>query len=89
EDILRYDFTPWFYVALRGEWFRDDDGVRTGTAQDLYAVTFTPTFKVTDNVVIRPEVRADFSEENVFEDDDGAFNEDTQVTGAVNAIFYF
>ncbi len=89
EAILRYDFTPWFYVALRGEWFRDDDGVRTGTAQDLYAVTFTPTFKVTDNVVVRPEVRADFSEENVFEDDDGAFTEDTQVTGAVNAIFYF
>src|SRR5918992_2958008 len=89
EAILRYDFTPWFYVALRGEWFRDDDGVRTDTAQDLYAVTFTPTFKVTDNVVIRPEVRADFSEENVFEDDDGVLNEDTQVTGAVNAIFYF
>lgn len=91
EAILRYDFTPWFYVALRGEWFRDDDGVRTPTGidQNLYAVTFTPTFKVTDNVVIRPEIRADFSDEDVFEDDDGALNEDTQVTGAVNAIFYF
>lgn len=91
EAILRYDFTPWFYVALRGEWFRDDDGVRTPTGidQNLYAVTFTPTFKVTDNVVIRPEIRADFSDEDVFEDDNGDFNKDTQVTGAVNAIFYF
>ena len=53
--------TSRFSLALRGETFRDDDGVRlgTGTKATLSEATFTPTYKFTDHVVLRGEVRYD------------------------------
>lgn len=88
EGVLRYDFTPKFYTALRGEWFGDVDGTRTGSAQDLFAVTVTPTYKFSDSFLIRPELRWDHSNKDVFEKDTGKLNND-QFTFAVNGVFTF
>lgn len=105
EGVLRYDFTPWFYLALRGEWMDDEDGVRIipclsgagcavapafapGVGQRVWALTLTPTFKIGEHVVVRPEVRYDKSTEAVFEDEGGGF-EDNQTTLGVNAIYSF
>ena len=105
EGVLRYDFTPWFYLALRGEWMDDEDGVRIipclsgagcagasafafGVGQRVWALTLTPTFKIGEYVVVRPEVRYDKSTEAVFEDEGGGF-EDNQTTLGVNAIYSF
>src|SRR5216110_3288786 len=53
--------TDKFSVALRGETFRDEDGVRlgTGTTATLSEGTFTPAYKFTDHVLLRGEVRYD------------------------------
>lgn len=91
QGVLRYDFSPEFYMAMRVEWMRDEDGARImpGISQNVWAFTVTPTFLLTENLVIRPEFRYDHSSKYVFEDDDGNFSEDTQVTIGVNAIYYF
>ena len=105
QAVVRYDFTPWFYVALRGEWMDDEDGVRIapcpsgdlcagadvrtfGLGQRVWAITVTPTFKIGEHLVVRPEFRYDESTENVFEDEGGGL-EDNQTTVGVNAIYYF
>ena len=54
--------------ALRGEWFSDQDGYRTGDAQDLWEVTGTLKWQMTDNLQARLEFRHDESTDNVFED---------------------
>jgi hypothetical protein len=70
-----YTVNPKLVFALRGEWWRDDDGVRTafansdnggalwnrpGYAGDFYEVTFGATYKPWQNFRIRPEIRADW-----------------------------
>jgi hypothetical protein len=62
----RYEFVPWFSAAVRGEYFKDPDGARTGTVQALKEVTFTPEFKVARDLIVRPEYRRDWSDKGVF-----------------------
>ncbi|MGA3175337.1 MAG: porin [Syntrophorhabdales bacterium] len=76
----KYQFTDWFAVALRGEWFKDPDGVRTtfttlpvagtvlptGIGQTLKEGTLTTEFKVAKNLILRPEYRHDWSDKNAF-----------------------
>lgn len=57
--------------ALRGEWFSDQDGYRTGDAQDLWEVTGTLKWQMTENLQARLEFRHDQSTDNVFEDGGG------------------
>jgi len=91
EAVLRYDFTSKFYLAVRADVMADEDGARItpGISQTVWAFTVTPTFLLTENLVVRPEFRYDQSDEDVFEDDDGTFTEDSQTTIGVNAIYYF
>lgn len=89
-----YDFSDVLRLALRAEYFVDDDGFRTGTEQDLFEVTPTLSIKPfagkggLDNLVLRLEYRFDRSDEDTFEDDDGSFK-DTQHTIATELLYYF
>lgn len=89
-----YDINDVFRLALRGEYFDDSDGFRTGTDQQLFEITPTLSIKPfcnkgrLDNLVLRFEYRFDYSDEDSFEDDDGNF-EDTQHTIATELIYYF
>jgi hypothetical protein len=65
--IVKYDFDDLFSTAVRGEYFKDKDGVRTGTPQTLKEITFTPEFRVAKSVIIRPEYRHDWSDKEVFD----------------------
>ncbi|MBA4394494.1 MAG: hypothetical protein C0407_13155 [Desulfobacca sp.] len=64
--IVKYDFNDLFSLALRGEYFDDRDGAKTGTAQRLKEITFTPEFRVAKGLIIRPEYRYDWSDQNSF-----------------------
>jgi len=84
---LRYAATEKFAVNLRAEVFSDNEGARTGTAQDLWEVTLTPEYALTGNLVVRAEYRHDESSKASF--DKGASMTDTQNTLGVNAVYHF
>ena len=65
--LLDAGLEDWSF-ALRGEWFSDQDGYRTGDAQDLWEVTGTLKWQMTDNLQARLEFRHDESTDDVFED---------------------
>ena len=52
------------YIALRGEYFRDDNGVRFGNSPtndtDAYEATVTLGYRLTDNLLARLEYRRDW-----------------------------
>jgi hypothetical protein len=80
------DVHPAITLALRGEYFDDEDGFRTGTAQKLFELT--PTISVRpfkgliagnrfiDNFEARAEFRWDHSDARYFETEDGGFEKD-------------
>ena len=44
--IVKYDFNDKYSLAVRGEYFDDKDGSRTGTVQKLKEVTVTPEIRL-------------------------------------------
>jgi hypothetical protein len=85
---LRYAFSDMFAVNLRGEVFRDADGLRTGTIQTLREVTITPEYRITPNLILRGDFRYDWT------GNPAAFEKSTasgssQATASVNAICLF
>ena len=85
----RFGLSDSFAFILWGEFFNDRDGARTGVAQKLKEVTLTPELKVGSHVVIRGDVRVDFSGKEVFEDRDGALTKKQQPTVLLNALYTF
>jgi hypothetical protein len=81
--------TSKFSVALRGETFHDEDGVRlgTGTRATLSEVTFTPAYKFTDHVVLRGEVRYDTANQPILTK--RRTLADKQTTVGANVIFVY
>jgi len=73
-------------LTLRGEYFADLDGARTGADQKLVGVTLTPAWRVAPALVVRGDVRVDHSSERVFATEDMADLERTQLTAAVNLV---
>jgi hypothetical protein len=61
---------------MRAEYFKDQDGVRTGTAQSLKEITITPEIRLVQGLIVRPEYRHDWSDERVF-DSGNKKNQDT------------
>lgn len=84
-----WELSPSFAVGLRADRFDDADGVRTGTAQRLVGLTFTPTVTLGSGFVVRADLRVDLSDEEVFEDEDGLFTQKRQPTVLLNALYAF
>ena len=66
--IANYQFTDRFSVALRGEWFEDHGGSRTGTRQTLYEGTATAKYLITQHLYGQLEARRDNGSRDTFED---------------------
>jgi hypothetical protein len=75
-------------IGARAEIFRDADGARTGAEQTLYNLTVTPSFTLTTGLVLRGELRVDWSSSDVFMDADGAIY-GNQVLALSEAIYSF
>ena len=63
----KYDFSDLFSTAIRAEYFDDKEGLRTGTAQKLKEITFTPEFRIAKAIIVRPEYRHDWSDQVSFD----------------------
>jgi hypothetical protein len=64
--IVKYDFNDTFGLSVRGEYFDDKDGFRTGTTQKLKEVTVTPEVRLAGDLILRPEYRHDSSDKQAF-----------------------
>ena len=67
--VANYAFTDRFSSAVRGEWFEDHEGVRTGTRQTLWETTLTSKYLITQHLYGQVEYRHDESSKGVFEAD--------------------
>jgi predicted porin len=83
---VKYDFTDFFSASIRAEYFNDEDGARTGIAQELEEVTLTADFKVAKALLVRPEYRHDWSTSNAF-DSSKTFDTKNQDTIAVGVMY--
>lgn len=59
-QYLTYKLNDQVGLGLRGEWFRDDDGVRTGVAGNYYAVSAGVNWNPLSWLKVRPEMRYDW-----------------------------
>jgi len=84
----RVTISPRAAITVRAEWFDDPQGARTGCVQSLKELTFTPEFKPHPHVIVRGDLRRDWSNRDVFEKDDGTFGR-SQTTLSLNGIFVF
>jgi hypothetical protein len=78
--ITKYDFSDIYSLSLRGEYFNDQDGVRTGKPQHLKEVTLTPEIRVAQGLIVRPEYRHDWSNGTVFDSHDNPLSKKQQDT---------
>lgn len=95
----RYDLTESTYASLRYEYFSDDDNVRgiTGASDDFEASSITGTVghKLTDNLLVRAELRYDEADDdgggNIFANDNtvGTLADDDTLFGLVEVSYQF
>jgi hypothetical protein len=87
--LASYDFCKEARGKIRAEWFHDEDGLRTLPGLNLYEFTVGLDIipfarnELGQNLIIRPELRYDFSDDEVFDGDDSQF------TFGIDAIFKF
>lgn len=80
--VANYQFTDRFSTAVRGEWFEDANGARTGIRQALYAGTVTAKYQLTQHLYMRAEYRRDQSTRSqVFEKEGGRAIERQDIAG--------
>lgn len=85
---VNYKLNDRWRVALRAETFDDEDGARTGIAQQWDEATLTLAFAPDDHVELRAEVRGDRSDKDVFVQPDGGAK-DSQNSFGLEAIYKF
>lgn len=71
-----------FSLGLRYEIFEDPDDWRVGdgAAASYSNITVAPGFRLSDSTTLRFELRIDSADDTVFQDDTGAYTENTQTT---------
>ena len=82
---------PRFFIALRAETMKDEGGTRFGTGKNTTAkeITLTPTFKVSNNFIVRAEGRYDsINQDAVYVDQNGKTKRN-QATLGFNAMFVY
>ncbi len=63
---IKYAPNDKWYIATRGEWFKDHNGFSTGTPQTLNSFTLTGQRVLAGKLMSRLEYRYDTSDQNVF-----------------------
>lgn len=81
-----YELFDWWAIAGRGEYFRDRDGVRTGTGftdVKLWETTLTNEFRIYENLIARLEYRFDNANKNVFRKNSSMDDYQNSITGEI------
>lgn len=82
--IVNQDITDSFGLALRGEYFDDNDGARLGVdALNIWEITLTANIKIRENLLVRPELRYDEANQDAFN------GRDHELTTAIDFAYMF
>jgi len=84
---VKYDFIDFFSASLRGEYFKDSQGIRTGTPQTAKEITLTPEFRIAKDLIVRPEYRHDWSDKDVFDSSHSTKDKKSQDTIALGVMY--
>lgn len=76
-------------ISLRGEYFDDKDGYRTGIAQKWKEATATVAYLPNKNIELRAEVRGDRSDQNAFLKSDRTTPSKTERSFGVEMLYKF
>jgi hypothetical protein len=87
--MSRYALDERFALGVRGEWFNDRSGLQTGRAQDLKEVTLTGEWRAFPQLLLRAELRRDWSSADVFEGSTVPSTKTAQQTIAISTVFEF
>ncbi|MEM9588310.1 MAG: porin [Planctomycetota bacterium] len=82
-QYLIYNFSDCFAAGGRFEWY-NQEGVYSANETDIYALTLGVNYKPHANVIVRPEVRFDWDEDQV-----AGLDGDDQTTFGIDTIFLF
>jgi hypothetical protein len=75
-------------TLVRGEWFRDVEGTRTGFDASYAGVTLGLNWHPNDWFEFRPEIRGDFADQPAF-GNGGVGETNNQLTGALSGLIKF
>jgi Putative beta-barrel porin-2, OmpL-like. bbp2 len=85
---IKYAPNATWAIATRGEWFKDHNGVSTGTAQNVGEFTLTLQRMLASKIITRLEFRRDMSDQDVFPYRTGLFR-DAQNTVTLGMVYAF
>jgi len=86
--FVRYNVNEALYLALRGEWIDDEDGMATGALDnELWEITATLGYTVTEGLLTRLEFRHDNADADMFIDE--SVLDDQQNTISLEVIYSF
>ena len=86
---VNYAFSDTLKLSVRGEYFNDKDGYRTGVVQKWKEATVSLTYSPTKSVDLRAEVRGDKSDQASFIGSNGVTGKKSQNSAALQAIYKF
>jgi Putative beta-barrel porin-2, OmpL-like. bbp2 len=86
---VNYAINDQWKLSLRGEYFDDKDGARTGISQKWKEATLTAAYLPTKNWELRGELRKDSSDKDAFVDSNGSTNKNSQNSFAIEALYKF
>lgn len=86
---VNYQLDEKWKLSLRGEYFNDRDGYRTGIAQKWKEATLTASYTPIKNLEIRGEIRGDRSNVPAFVDSDSVSASKSQRSAGLEAIYKF
>lgn len=84
-----YQINDLWRTSLRGEYFNDRDGYRTGVAQKWTEGTLTLAYLPTKELEMRAEVRRDHSDQSAFLKSDGSTPTNNQWSFGFELLFKF
>ena len=86
---VNYQFSEQWRLSLRGEYFDDKDGYRTGVVQKWKEATATLAYLPSKNFELRAEVRGDRSDKDAFLKSDRATPSRTERSVGIEALYKF
>ena len=88
---VKYAPSAKWYLAVRSEYFDDNQGFETGVAPgiEMNETTFTLQRILSKSLITRLEVRYDSADQKIFEDHASGFSSSNQTTASLGLIYAF